>query len=67
MFPTAGPPVEVRLDCPEPGANICAIAQLYAHAGGMAVAREVRYFHGLQPELDRAYGWGGMQWTPRRK
>lgn len=66
MYPSSGPPIEVQLDSPVDGANLCAVAQLYTHGGGLAVNREVRYVHGFHPELDRLYGWG-MQWAPTYK
>jgi tellurite resistance protein TerA len=66
MYPTAGPPIEVRLDSPVDGARICAIAQIYYAQGGIHVSREVRYINGSQRNLDEAYGWG-MQWQAGSK
>lgn len=66
MYPTSGPPIEVRLDSPVDGARICAIAQVYYAQGALHVNREVNYIHGDQADLDRAYQWG-MNWTPGRK
>lgn len=66
MYPTAGPPIEVRLDSPVNGARICAIAQVYYAQGGIHVSREVRYIDGSQRNLDAAYGWG-LQWQAGSK
>lgn len=57
LYPTSGPPVEVRLDSPVPGARICAIAQVYYAQGALHVHREVNYINGSQSDLDKAYGW----------
>lgn len=66
LYPTFGPPVEVRLDSPNNDAPICAIALLQNAGREITVTREVRYINGGQSDLDRAYGWG-MQWTAGRK
>lgn len=66
MYPTAGPPIEVRLDSPVDGARICAIAQIYYAQGGIHVSREVRYIDGSQRNLDKAYGWG-LRWQTGTK
>jgi len=66
LYPTSGPPIEVRLDSPVNGAAICAVAQVYYAEGGLHVHREVNYINGTQPDLDRAYSWG-MRWTAARK
>ncbi|MFN8090511.1 MAG: Tellurium resistance [Mycobacterium sp.] len=66
MYPTSGPPIEVRLDSPVSGARICAVAQVYYAEGGIHVSREVRYIDGSQSTLDHAYGWG-MAWKAGRK
>lgn len=66
MYPTAGAPIEVRLDSAVEGAKICAIAQVYYAEGGIHVSREVRYINGSQRDLDAAYGWG-MKWTTGSK
>lgn len=66
MYPTSGPPIEVRLDSPVNGAKTCAIAQVYYADGALHVNREVNYIHGNQRKLDEAYGWG-MNWTAGRK
>ena len=66
MFPTSGPPIEVRLDSPVAGARLCAIAQVYPAQGEVYVHREVRYIDGSQRKLDEAYGWG-MTWKTGKK
>lgn len=66
MYPTSGPPIEVRLDSPVDGARICAIVQVYYAQGAIYVNREVRYIDGNQRALDEAYGWG-MKWQTGRK
>jgi len=66
LYPTSGPPIEVRLDSPVNGAAICAVAQVYFANGGLQVQREVKYINGSQSELDRAYNWG-MRWKAGRK
>ena len=66
LFPTSGPQVEVKLDSPNNGARICAIALLQNTGSGIDVTREVNYINGSQSELDRAYRWG-MRWTAGRK
>lgn len=66
MYPTSGPPIEVRLDSPVNGARICAIAQVYYAQGGIHVSREVRYIDGSQRILDQAYGWG-LKWQAGSK
>ncbi|MFL0177097.1 Tellurium resistance [Mycobacterium sp. SMC-13] len=66
LYPTSGPPIEVRLDSPVNGARICAVAQVYYANGGLHVQREVNYINGSQSELDRAYSWG-MRWQAGRK
>lgn len=66
MYPTSGPPIEVRLDSPVNGARICAIAQVYYAEGALHVNREVNYINGSQSDLDRAYQWG-MSWKAGRK
>ncbi len=64
LYPTDGPPVEIRLDEADNKAPMCAIALLTDNGSGagMAVQREVQYIHGGQSHLDKAYGWG-MQWA----
>lgn len=66
LYPTSGPPVEVRLDSPVNGAKICAIAQVYYAQGALHVHREVNYINGSQRKLDKAYNWG-LQWTAGSK
>ncbi|WP_396909607.1 Tellurium resistance [Mycolicibacterium sp.] len=66
LYPTAGPPVEVRLDSPVNGAAICAIAQVYYAQGALHVHREVNYINGSQRQLDDAYQWG-LRWQTGRK
>jgi tellurite resistance protein TerA len=66
MYPTSGPPIEVRLDSPVNGARICAVAQVYSTEGGLHVSREVNYIEGDQARLDTAYSWG-LQWKAGRK
>ncbi|MFG1929932.1 Tellurium resistance [Mycobacterium sp. NPDC048908] len=66
MYPTSGPQVEVRMDSPNNGARICAIAQVYYAEGALHVNREVQYINGSQSTLDRAYDWG-MRWTKGSK
>ena len=66
LYPTAGPPIEVRLDSPVNGARICAVAQVYYADGGLHVQREVNYINGSQSDLDRSYNWG-MRWKAGRK
>ncbi|WP_420122290.1 TerD family protein [Nakamurella sp.] len=62
----AGQSFEVRLDDPDPGARMCAVAQLVESAGELVFQREVRYIQGGQMALDRAYNWG-MNWQAGRK
>lgn len=66
LYPTSGPPIEVRLDSPVNGSRICAIAQVYYAQGGLHVNREVRYINGGQSHLDQAFGWG-MKWKAGSK
>ena len=66
LFPADGPEIEVRLDEPDPGSPMCAIAMLENHGGELVVRREVRYIRGAQDDLDQAYGWG-MDWPAGRK
>jgi tellurite resistance protein TerA len=66
LFPVSGPQIEVRLDEHDPAAPMCAIATLENQGGDIVIKREVRYIHGGQSALDRAYGWG-MNWAPGRK
>jgi tellurite resistance protein TerA len=68
LFPTDGPPVEIRLDEADNKAPMCAIALLTDNGAGagMAVQREVQYIQGGQSQLDKAYGWG-MQWAKGSK
>ncbi|WP_071289057.1 TerD family protein [Mycolicibacterium llatzerense] len=66
LYPTSGPPIEVRLDSPVNGAAVCAVAQVYYAEGGLHVQREVKYINGSQSDLDRAYSWG-MRWKAGRK
>jgi tellurite resistance protein TerA len=66
MYPANGAPIEVRLDESDPAAPMCAIALLTNTGSDLSVNREVRYVHGGQDVLDRAYGWG-MQWAAGRK
>ncbi|TCN45119.1 tellurite resistance protein TerA [Rhodococcus sp. SMB37] len=62
----SGPEIEVRLDSPNNGARICAIAMLQSTGQGVTVQRLVEYVNGSQSDLDRQYGWG-MQWQAGRK
>lgn len=62
----AGQSFEVRLDDPDPGARMCAVAQLVDSGGELVFQREVRYIQGGQMALDRAYNWG-MNWQAGRK
>ncbi|WP_209309047.1 Tellurium resistance [Blastococcus sp. CT_GayMR16] len=66
MYPANGAPIEVRLDESDPKAPLCAIALLTNTGNDLSVNREVRYIHGGQDVLDKAYGWG-MQWAAGRK
>lgn len=66
LTPPSGPEIEVRLDSPNNGARICAIAMLENTGQGITVQRLVEYVNGSQSDLDRAYGWG-MQWKAGRK
>ncbi len=66
LHPADGAPIEVRLDEPDPRAPMCAIALLTNSGHDLSVNREVRYIHGGQDVLDRAYGWG-MNWAAGRK
>lgn len=61
-----GQSFEVRLDDPDPGARMCAVAQLVESGGELVFQREVRYIQGGQMALDRAYNWG-MNWQAGRK
>lgn len=66
LFPASGAQVEVRLDEHDPHSSMCAIALLESTGTEVSVRREVRYIHGAQDALDRAYQWG-MNWAPGRK
>ena len=66
LTPPSGPQIEVRLDSPNNGARICAIAMLQNTGQGITVERLVQYIDGSQSDLDRAFGWG-MQWQAGRK
>jgi tellurite resistance protein TerA len=66
LFPAAGPQIEIRLDEPDPYANMCAIAVVENHNGELVARREVRYIRGGHAQLDQAYGWG-MQWQTGHK
>ncbi|NLV81242.1 MAG: tellurium resistance protein [Rhodococcus sp.] len=66
LTPPTGPQIEVRLDSPNNGARICAIAMLESTGQGVTVNRLVEYVNGSQSDLDRKYGWG-MQWQAGRK
>lgn len=66
LYPTSGPPVEVQLDSPVNGAQVCAIAQVYYAEGALHVHREVNYINGSQRKLDEAYRWG-LRWTAGSK
>lgn len=66
LTPPSGPQIEVRLDSPNNGARICAIAMLQNTGREISVSRLVEYVDGSQSDLDRAYGWG-MNWAPGRK
>lgn len=66
MFPQGAQPVEVRLDDVGGSSKSCAIAMLSNDGGALRIDREVRYFPGVQQDLDTAYGWG-MTWTAGRK
>jgi tellurite resistance protein TerA len=62
----SGQEIEVRLDSPNNGARICAIAMLQSTPQGVTVQRLVEYVNGSQSDLDRAYDWG-MKWQAGRK
>lgn len=62
----SGQEIEVRLDSPNNGARICAIAMVQSTGQGVTVQRLVEYVNGSQSDLDRQYGWG-MQWQAGRK
>ncbi|NGP04359.1 tellurium resistance protein [Rhodococcus sp. 14C212] len=66
LTPPSGPQIEVRLDSPNNGARICAIAMLQNTGREISASRLVEYVDGSQSDLDRAYGWG-MNWAPGRK
>ncbi|MGW4482038.1 TerD family protein [Rhodococcus triatomae] len=66
LYPPTGPEVEVRLDSPDNRARSCAIALLKNDKNELTVTREVRYIHGTQSEISRAYRWG-LKWTAGRK
>lgn len=66
MYPTSGPQIEVRLDSPNNGARICAIAQVYYAEGALHVNREVQYINGSQRVLDETYRWG-LNWVKGSK
>jgi tellurite resistance protein TerA len=66
LFPSSGPPIEIRLDSHTSQARSCAVA-LIAHSGNdLVVRREARYVPGYQGELDRLYRWG-LRWAPASK
>ncbi|MFD6856366.1 tellurium resistance protein [Rhodococcus sp. NPDC060090] len=62
----SGQEIEVRLDSPNNGARICAIAMLQSTPQGVTVQRLVEYVNGSQSDLDRQYDWG-MKWQAGRK
>jgi len=62
----SGQSFEVRLDDPDPGARMCAVAQLVDSGSELVFQREVKYIQGGQMALDRAYNWG-MNWQAGRK
>lgn len=66
LYPPTGPEVEVRLDSPDNRARSCAIALLKNEKNELTVTREVRYIHGTQSEISKAYRWG-LKWTAGRK
>lgn len=66
LHPPNGAEVEVRLDSPDNSARFCAIALLKNENGDLTVTREVRYIHGGQAEVSKAYRWG-LKWSPGRK
>ncbi|MDH6284135.1 TerD family protein [Prescottella agglutinans] len=66
LYPPTGPEVEVRLDSPDNRARSCAIALLKNEKNELTVTREVRYIHGTQSEISKAYRWG-MRWTAGSK
>ncbi|MBM7459031.1 tellurium resistance protein [Rhodococcus coprophilus] len=66
LSPPSGPQIEVRLDSPNNGARICAIAMIESTGQGVTVNRLVEYIDGSQSDLDRKYGWG-MKWQAGRK
>ena len=66
LYPPTGPEVEVRLDSPDNRARSCAIALLKNEKDELTVTREVRYIHGTQSEISKAYRWG-LKWTAGRK
>ncbi|MGY1815368.1 TerD family protein [Blastococcus sp. SYSU D00820] len=66
LYPSAGAPIEVRLDESHPDARMCAIALLTNSGNDLTVNREIRYIPGGHRLLDQAYGWG-MQWTAGSK
>ena len=66
LSPPSGPQIEVRLDSPNSGSRICAIAMIESTGQGVTVNRLVEYIDGSQSDLDRKYGWG-MKWQAGRK
>lgn len=66
LYPPGRPEVEVRLDSPDNRAVSCAVALLKNDRGELTVSREVRYIHGTQEDVSKAYRWG-LRWTPGRK
>lgn len=59
------PPVEVRLDNPAAGKNMCGIAMLENDAGQLRITKLEEYVGGHQ-ELDRRYHWG-LNWVAGSK
>lgn len=66
LYPPTGTPVEVRLDSPDNRARSCVIALLKHDKGSLTVTREVKYVHGTQDAVSKAYRWG-LKWTAGRK
>ncbi|SFT67233.1 tellurite resistance protein TerA [Geodermatophilus amargosae] len=61
-----GGEITVKLDDHAQDTRFCAIAMLTNQRGQLHVQREIRYLHGDQEDLDRAYGWG-LRWKAARK
>lgn len=66
LYPSSGPPIEVRLDSTTGQARSCAVALITQVNGELVVRREVRYVAGYQGELDRLYRWG-LRWAQTSK